>query len=72
MYIELSKPSDIKLKRVEKQISEIVYIERTNEIELLMHFTTNDKTLDWIINEFRLLKNKFAFERDIKNGRFKR
>lgn len=64
MYeIELFKPSDINSKRVFNQINKLILSGvKSNEIGLCMHFLT-DNTQS-ILDQFRNIKNRFAFNRD--------
>ena len=66
--ITLNKPSEVNSKRVSNKVRNLIYEgTKSTNINLMLEFTCPDKTIDWISNEFRKLKNKHAFEFDNLN-----
>lgn len=68
--ITITTPKQIDSKAVKNAINKLILSgAKTNEIWLQMNFICDDPKA--IIDKFRVLKNTAAFERDMKNGKFK-
>ena len=66
--ITLNKPAEINSKRVNNEVRKLIYAGiKSWDINLILEFTCPDKTIDWISNEFRKLKNRHAFDFDNLN-----
>lgn len=66
--IKLTKPSEVNSKRVSSEVRGLIY-EGTKcaDITLILEFCCTDDVIDWVLNEFRKLKNKHAFDFDALN-----
>ena len=66
-YITLEKPSDINLKRVIREVEKLIEEgAKTFEVGLRLNFVIVDEWAWEIMRKFQTIKNKIAFQRDIK------
>lgn len=59
-FIFLRKPTDLKLKTNEIH-KHLLNGCKTNEVKLIINFVAPDAVIYEIQNEFRIIKNRFAF-----------
>ena len=66
--ITINRPNEIKSKRVFKEVNKLILSGvRSGDINITFEFFCTDEVTDWIMNEFRKIKNACAFVRD--NGK---
>lgn len=71
-YIILRKPSDInskqKLREIESHINAGC---KTSDLQLELFFVSTDEVIINIMDEFRKIKNRIAFNKDLVSGKYK-
>lgn len=60
--IEINKPNEIKSKKFQVKLRNLLLTNKTSEVYLKMNYICNDSLLSETLNEFRKLKNRIAFE----------
>jgi len=64
--IEINSPAQISSKRVLRQVNELVLSGvKTNDIVLQMNYVTSEQCMNGTMNDFRKIKNRCAFEKDL-------
>ena len=60
--IEINKPNEIKSKKFQVKLRNLLLTNKTSEVYLKMNYVCNDSLLSETLDEFRKLKNRIAFE----------
>ncbi len=62
-YITLKSPKSVNTIAVKKEVKRLIKAgKKTNEIALQMEFVATDAVVKYVVDKFRVLKNKIALE----------